>query len=386
MTKFSQKTIQRLKLHLGKLKNSINKYKSEQYTQEIKDKKFHQEKIFLKNRSVARSLLLESIFLNLKILNFNKSSLILKCVLQNKGAFINKSFSNKSYLLIKLPIQDKTKLISLKHSLNQVTDNLRVDFLLGIKKTQTQLFTTNNKINKYYIFIKNGLKKWYIYVNRFFVLTLIHFIPFIQLTTKLFYTYPNPLIANYVTGSLFHVLPLFMRLIKFTGTLINNETFSFLLIGFYYKLYIISYKKYGIPRKLAFQGTFAISLMLLNYCMVMSNEITTLIYKFIKRFFFFNNVQSIDLLRDDVNFFVDDLEELRYYKETFLQWGESIFSLDDITKTIKINEYLTIIPLLGVIALLYNYVYFILRGEKPIIPVVTKTVRRMMVDRNSDEF
>jgi hypothetical protein len=87
-----------------------------------------------------------------------------------------------------------------------------------------------------------------------------------------------------------------------------------------------------------------------------------------------------------MNFFVDDLEDLRYYKETFLQWGESIFSLDDITKTIKINESLTIIPALGVIALLYNYVYFILRGEKPIIPVVTKTVRRMMVDRNSDEF
>jgi len=225
-----------------------------------------------------------------------------------------------------------------------------------------------------------------LYLYRFFILSLIHFIPFIQLSTKLFYTYPNPLIANPTTSSFFHIFPLLMGLLGVVGPIINNESLSFLMIGFYYKIFIISYKKYGISRKIAFQGTFAIALMLLNYCVVMSSEITTLLYKFAKRFFFFRKSQAIDLLKDDINFFIDDLEELRYYKETFLHWGESIFSVNELAKTIKINESFTIISLLGVIALLYNCVYFILRGEKPIIPVITKTVRRMMVDRNSDEF
>jgi hypothetical protein len=386
MTRFSQKTIQRLKLHLGKLKNSVDVYKSDQDSYEIKDKKFHQNKTFTKNRNVAKALLVESVFLNLKILNFNRSSLLIRLILKNKKVFTSKDLNDNSYLLIKVPVKSDSRIKNFGYSLNKINKHIIKKVLLSTNNIEKLATITNNKFNKYYNFLQIGIKKWYLYLSRFFMLTLIHFIPFIQLTTKLFYTYPNPLIANSVTSSLFHVLPLFMRLIKMTGTFINNETFSFLVIGLYYKLFIISYKKYGIPRKVAFQGTFAISLMLINYCMVMSNEITTLIYKFAKRLFFFSKAQRIDLLRDDINFFVDDLEDLRYYKETFLQWGESIFSLDDITKTIKINESLTIIPALGVIALLYNYVYFILRGEKPIIPVVTKTVRRMMVDRNSDEF
>nr|YP_009550615.1 hypothetical protein Ycf60 [Eustigmatophyceae sp. Chic 10/23 P-6w]QAA11550.1 hypothetical protein Ycf60 [Eustigmatophyceae sp. Chic 10/23 P-6w] len=386
MTKFSQKTIQKLKLHLGKLKDSVEVYKSDQHSQEIKDKKFHQYKTFIKNRNVAKALLIESIFLNLKILNFNRSSLFIKFILKNKKVFTSKEMNSNSYLLIKLPTISAKNKRGLEESLNKIIRHIINGILVSTNKLEKLGIVSSDKFKKYSNSMKIRVKKWHLYISRFFILTLIHFIPFVQLTTKLFYTYPNPLIANSVTSSLFHIFPLFMHLIKITGTFINNETFSFLLIGFYYKLFIISYKKYGIPRKLAFQGTFAISLMLINYCIVMSNEITTLIYKFVKRFFFFTKAQRMDLLRDDINFFIDDLEDLRYYKETFLQWGESIFSLDDISKTIKINESLTIIPALGVIALLYNYVYFILRGEKPIIPVVTKTVRRMMVDRNSDEF
>jgi len=386
MIRFSQKTIQKLKSHLVKLKNSVDKYKSDQHNYEIKDKRFHQYKTFIKNRNVAKALLVESVFLNLRILNFNRSSLFIKLVLKNRKVFANNNLRNNSYLLIQVPQESSNKVNNFKDSLEPITKSSTKRILLSKNKIEKLANVIKKRFNNYSSFIQQYTKKWYLYASRFFILTLIHFIPFIQLTTKIFYTYPNPLVANSVTSSMFHVFPLFMRLIKITGTFINNETFSFLIIGLYYKLFIISYKNYGIPRKIAFQGTFAMSLMLLNYCLVMSNEITTLIYKFAKRLFFFTKAQKIDLVRDDISFFVDDLEELRYYKETFLQWGESIFSLDDITKTIKINESLTIIPMLGVIALLYNYVYFILRGEKPIIPVVTKTVRRMMVDRNSDEF
>ena len=84
--------------------------------------------------------------------------------------------------------------------------------------------------------------------------------------------------------------------------------------------------------------------------------------------------------------YLDDLEELRSYREELIQLGESIFTLNDITKVTKLWESTTIFSFIGVIALLYNYMYFIFRGQKPIIPVVTKTVQRMMIDRNGKEY
>jgi hypothetical protein len=177
-----------------------------------------------------------------------------------------------------------------------------------------------------------------------------------------------------------------MRLISILGPIVNEEDFSFIFIGLYFKLFIFSYKKYKIPRKIAFQGTFALSTMLLNYALVISSNFIMMFYKFPKSLLFFTKYQNLDLLRDDISCYVYKLKHLRRSRQRFLQLSESIFSLDDLNKTLRIYESTTIISLLGVIALLYNYVYFILRGEKPIIPVVTKTVRRMMVDRNSDEL
>lgn len=384
MTKFSKTTIQKLKLHLEKLKNSTESF--EQNVYEISNKKSYQWKILTKNQNVSKALLIESIFLNLDILNFSRSSLFTKFLLKNRKFFVGNKLNNNSYLYFKLPRTKTSQYNNLKQFLYSISKNLKIKGQFQLNKVDKILTQTNRKISKYSEILILYLKRWYIYLNRFIILTLIHFIPFIQLSTKLFYTYPNPIIANSVISSMFQIFPLLMRLISWKGGIIANETFGFLLIGFYYKLFIISYKQYKIPRKVAFQGTFAIALMLLNYCVLLSSEIITVIYKFTKRLFFYTKNQDLELFRDDINFYINDLEEFRYFKERFLQWGESIFSLSDLTRAINLSEASTIISLLGVIALLYNYVYFILRGEKPIIPVVTKTVRRMMVDRNSDEL
>lgn len=384
MTKFSKTTIQKLKLHLEKLKNSTESF--EQNVYEISNKKSYQRKILTKNQNVSKALLIESIFLNLDILNFSRSSLFTKFLLKNRKFFVGNKLNNNSYLYFKLPRAKTSQYNNLKQFLYSISKNLKIKGQFQLNKVDKILTQTNRKISKYSEILILYLKRWYIYLNRFIILTLIHFIPFIQLSTKLFYTYPNPIIANSVISSMFQIFPLLMRLISWKGGIIANETFGFLLIGFYYKLFIISYKQYKIPRKVAFQGTFAIALMLLNYCVLLSSEIITVIYKFTKRLFFYTKNQDLELFRDDINFYINDLEEFRYFKERFLQWGESIFSLSDLTRAINLSEASTIISLLGVIALLYNYVYFILRGEKPIIPVVTKTVRRMMVDRNSDEL
>jgi hypothetical protein len=126
-------------------------------------------------------------------------------------------------------------------------------------------------------------------------------------------------------------------------------------------------------------------LMLVRYSLVISQEAAITIFKFARRFAFLNNYENIELLRDDFPFYIDDLEELRFYREEVYQLGESIFSLQNTTKLAKLYEATTILSLLAVIALLYNYVYFIIRGKKPIIPVVTKTVQRMIVDRGNQE-
>jgi len=262
MIKFSKKTLQRLKSHLEKLNNSTNEYK--QNSRELKDKKFYLSKLHLKNNNVAKALLIESVFLNLEILNFTRSSLLVRLLLKNKRTFTNKELNNNSYLSIKLPISQDIKRIRLEKTIKFLIKNFNQRILYAKNDIKNFKFLTHDKLNKYYKKINFSINRWYLYLYRFFILSLIHFIPFIQLSTKLFYTYPNPLIANPTTSSFFHIFPLLMGLLSVVGPIINNESLSFLMIGFYYKIFIISYKKYGISRKIAFQGTFAIALMLLN--------------------------------------------------------------------------------------------------------------------------
>ena len=309
MTKFSKTTIQKLKLHLEKLKNSTESF--EQNVYEISNKKSYQRKILTKNQNVSKALLIESIFLNLDILNFSRSSLFTKFLLKNRKFFVGNKLNNNSYLYFKLPRAKTSQYNNLKQFLYSISKNLKIKGQFQLNKVDKILTQTNRKISKYSEILILYLKRWYIYLNRFIILTLIHFIPFIQLSTKLFYTYPNPIIANSVISSMFQIFPLLMRLISWKGGIIANETFGFLLIGFYYKLFIISYKQYKIPRKVAFQGTFAIALMLLNYCVLLSSEIITVIYKFTKRLFFYTKNQDLELFRDDINFYINDLEEFR---------------------------------------------------------------------------
>lgn len=384
MAKFSKPTLQKLKLHLEKLKDSTDNY--EPHNTQLKDKKFLQSKVLVKNTNVAKALLVQSVFLNLELLNVSKSSLLIKFILKNKRLFVDKDLNNYSYLYIKLPNKTNDKLLIVKNSLNSIIKRLTLRTLSQIDKTEKLIILTNNKFNKYYNVLKMYVKNWYIYVNRFFILTVLHFIPFIQLSHRLAYPYLNPALVNSITGSLFVIFPFLMRLIRILGPIVNGQDFIFLLIGVYFKIFIFSYKRYKIPRKVAFQGTFAVALMLLNYALAITSDFLQIFYKFPKKLLSFTKYEKLDLLRDDISCYLYNLKCLRESKERFFQLGESIFSLSDVDKILKIYESTTIISLLGVIALLYNYVYFILRGEKPIIPVVTKTVRRMMVDRNSDEL
>lgn len=384
MAKFSKPTLQKLKLHLEKLKNSTEKYK--QNNIQFKDKKFHQSKVLVKNTNVAKSLLVKSVFLNLELVNVSKSSLLIKFILKNKKLFVNKDLNDYSYLYIKLPNKTNDKLLIVKNSLNLIIKGLKLKTLSQIDKTEKLILLTNSKFDKYYSVVKMYVKNWYIYANRCFILTILHFIPFIQLSHTLAYPYLNPALMNSTTGSLFTISPFLMRLVRILGPIVNGQDFIFLLIGVYFKIFIFSYKRYKIPRKVAFQGTFAVALMLLNYALVITSDFLQIFYKFPKNLFSFTKYEKLDLLRDDISCYLYQLKCLRESKERFFQLGESIFSLTDLDKILKIYESTTIISLLGVIALLYNYVYFIVRGEKPIIPVVTKTVRRMMVDRNSDEL
>jgi hypothetical protein len=141
-------------------------------------------------------------------------------------------------------------------------------------------------------------------------------------------------------------------------------------------IFAFSSRKYKISRKIAYQGTFAVVLILLKMGIDVSHEATNVLFRFIKRFFFLGKLQKIELLRDDLHFYLEDLDEER---EELLYLGINIFS--NMLNVIKIVEPTIIFSFLGVIALLYNYMYFIIRGQKPIIPFFTPMVKRMMVDR-----
>lgn len=354
MPKFSKSTTLRLNSHLGKLKNSTDVY--ELNLSELKNKNFHKPNITMENRNVARTLLIKSVFLNLKILSHTRSSFLIRLLLKTEKVFVDKKSSKNSDLL-------------------QIIAN-------GINKIEQLLILIARKLsyclNYFDQLSKKYTRKWYIYLTRFFIVTILNIIPFIQITTRLVYPYPAPHIANAITNHLFDIFPVLLRIISITGKYVNNETYSFVLLGVYYHLFMTSPKTYNISTKISFQGTFSLMLMLLNHCIPIANEIVTILCKFLRYFFFLHESQNMNLLRDDMQFFVRDLVRFKRVRNRIL--GEKFYEKDSLYKILKITDALSLVSFLSVIALLYNYVYFIIRGKKPFIPVITKTVQRMMVD------
>lgn len=393
MSQFSKNTLKKINLHLETLKSSKRSYQ-ENYNQS-KDNNLTHISVLSRNKTLGKMLLMESNLLDFESITLSNKNVALtnKLLLKNKNRFINKNSYRKSYLLYKN--------YNGTNSYNQKLIYLLTKVLYSSKEAGEQILnnyknlTENNKSLKKLLFIRDSkyskiislknIKGWYIYLARFLTISLLHFIPFIQLTTTLFYNQPNKQIVHPILSSLFNITPFLVPLINLTTPLVNQDTISFLLLVPYLYFFIYSFRKYNISRKIAYQGSFALALMLFRYSLILSQEALTVIYKFTKRFFFLKKYKEIDLLRDDINFYIDDLEEMRNYKEDFFQLGESIFSLDDTTKITRVWEATTLFSLLGVIALLYNYMYFILRGQKPIIPIVTKTVQRMMIDRKGKE-
>jgi len=393
MSNFSKKTFQKLNKHLIKLKKANKSY--EQSYQYLKEKKPQHSKIIFKNKNLVKNLLIKLIFLKIQLQNLYKkeTSLNQKILLRIKNFFAQNKINNDTYLsydnkyLLDGKNQNIIKVISQEI---KILKSLINDFNTSNSKKLNLLekysFRLDKKIDDYLGFITEQLiKKWYIYISRFLIISFLHFIPFIQLITTLFYNQPNKQITHPITSYLLNFTPFLVPTINLTMPVLNQDTISFLLLVPYLYFFIYSFKKYKISRKVAYQGSFALALMLFRYSLILSQEAVSVIYKFTKRFFFVRKFQKLDLLREDLSFYLDDLEELRNYREEILQLGESIFSLNDLTKITKLWESTTIFSFLSVIALLYNYMYFIFRGQKPIIPIVTRTVQRMMIDRNGKE-
>jgi len=403
MSNFSKKTFQKLNNHIIKLKKA-NEICDQNYKC-LKEKKLQHSKIIFKNKNLVKNLLIQLIFIKIQVKNLYKkeTSLNQKILLKNKNLFNKNKIDNHTYLSCdnKYFLNEKNQNIT-----NVISKDIKVlkslidKYLYTIKNRMNNLSKNSKRLNllkkyslalnkKTHIYLgfitEQLIKKWYIYISRFLIISFLHFIPFIQLITTLFYNQPNKQITHPITSYLFNLSPFLVPTINLTMPILNQDTISFLLLVPYLYFFIYSFKKYNISRKVAYQGSFALALMLFRYSLILSQEAVSVIYKFTKRFFFLRKFQKLDLLREDLSFYLDDLEELRNYREELIQLGESIFSLNDLTKITKLWESTTIFSFLGVIALLYNYLYFIFRGQKPIIPVVTRTVQRMMIDRNGKE-
>lgn len=403
MAKYSKETLQKLNTHFIKFKKTVNGY--EENCKELKLKQHRHSKIFIKNKDLIKNLLIELIFLKIQLLELTKrkTSFDRKILLENKSFFIDDNLYDKTYLsynneylvtkkaksLIRIIFNELKQLKLLIRESLYSAKNKTKDLYKNNKKInllKKAFFTIIKKIELYLAFITNELmKRWYVYITRFLIITLIHFVPFIQLTSTLFYNLPNRNVAHPISSYLFHLAPFLVPTIRLTAPLINQENFSFLILVPYMHLFAFSFKKYKIPRKIAYQGTFALVLQLFRYSIILCQDTTSVLYKFTKRFFFIKKYQGLNLLQEDMNFYLEDLEESRLYREEILQLGESIFSVNVLPTVTKLYEPTTILSFLAVIALLYNYMYFIFSGQKPIIPGVTRIVRRMMVDRNSQE-
>ena len=98
MSQFSKATLHKLNSHLGKLKEANNYYK-ENY-QFSKEKNLNHSKVLIRNKNLAKALLIELMFFNIEALKIEnpKISLINKFLLKNKKNFINHKLYNNSYL------------------------------------------------------------------------------------------------------------------------------------------------------------------------------------------------------------------------------------------------------------------------------------------------
>lgn len=403
MSRYSKGVIHKAELKFAKLQEACDNL---EFNYRYPDKNFYRRGISRYNKALITRLSLELMFINIRInqLSNGEISWIHKILLKNEKIFLNDSFYSKSYFdkegiilkairilrrflhfkkrIVKLFIEknlNELKIAVKKAYKNDPTSNKQLLFIRNF------LFKTYEIITSYDHFVRHVVTTWYIYVARFILVSTIHFIPFIQLSTLLFYNQRNSFVIHPITAYLLHFAPWLLPLLRKTMPLCNGENFSFVVVFFYFYVFIIRRKRYKIPSKVGYQGAFAAALMLLRYSMQVFLEAVIYSYKFTKRLFFLRKVENFTLLGDDFDFFLEDLEDLREERETIIHMGESLFSLEDHVLITKIYETSTVFAFIGVIALLYNCMYFICKGRKPIIPVVTKTIRRMVIDRNDKE-
>nr|YP_009131280.1 hypothetical protein [Trachydiscus minutus]AIB04134.1 hypothetical protein Ycf60 [Trachydiscus minutus] len=401
MPKYPKRTLQRL----NKLEGLIEFYDEDyEYGAAYKLK----EEIAKRNRKELKirihNSLIELIFLKIQIQNLTKreTSYSRKILLKSKSLFLENSLYKRRYLFEKVFfVTKKAKSLKktiyknikeLKLQLRKSSDYIecRIEDLYSIIEKEFSylyniikkpFFIIDEKTEICVAFIVNQvIKRWYVYILRFLIMTAFNFIPLIQLSTSLFYSVQSKSFTHPIISNLFYFAPSFITTLKLNKTAINGSTFSFLILIPYMHIFAFSSRKYKISRKIAYQGTFAVALILLKMAIDLSHEATGIFFRFAKRFFFLGKLQKIELLRDDLHFYLDDLDEDR---EELLYLGYNIFS--NIPKVAKLIEPTIIFSFLGVIALLYNYMYFIVRGQKAIIPFVTVIVQRMMVDRNGRE-
>lgn len=403
MPKYSKRIINKLNLQFAKLQEA---HELSKFNYQYRDINLYHKGVLRKNKALITGLLLELMFIKIRIREIENENnpLINKVLLKNKKIFINEALYPKSYLdkdsQVFKTLKSVRKLMYFKGKiLKSLTEEKLNQLKIAIKKAyrndptsnkqllfvRNLLFTAYEKITSYENFLWHLITKWYIYVARFILVSTLNFIPFIQLTSSLFYNQPSRLIIHPITSYLLNFAPWLLPLLRRAMPLCNQDNFAFLILVPYFYFFIYSRKRYKISSKVGYQGTFALALMLFRYSVQLLLEVIIYSYRFTKRFFFLTKSENLNLLGDDLDFFLEDLEELREEREYFLHLGESLFSLKDATIITKIYETTTVFAFIGVIALLYNYVYFICRGRKPIIPVVTRTVRRMMIDRNGTE-
>lgn len=156
----------------------------------------------------------------------------------------------------------------------------------------------------------------------------------------------------------------------------NMESIQFCLIYLYFIIFRTKYRELKIPYEIAYHGTVAFAFLSLQYTLNLLQQFIAypfdLYFVFVQYFSQISIDAKIGFSRDNL---FSDLNN-----DIFLTYLSRVIQRFEFDKTILAKFILSPIAFVALCALVYNFLYYVLKKKNPRIFLISKTVSRLMGD------
>nr|AOW70739.1 hypothetical protein Ycf60 [Monodopsis sp. MarTras21] len=363
----------------------------------LKFKKYYEQKNFSKNSSKYKVLKYITTQYYSNFINFNRLNLVYS--LKKLSRSLDRAFKIiiqkcliLTYLLqgsyLKSILKYEKSFLVLLNSIKKTYENYLLFLLRGInsnnsmrlfnKKFKNQIDTLTKLMKKPLTDIFSLNKKFFFdYLKRLGFVSYIYFLPFIYLASQalipniLGYNYP---IINPVSGQLFEKVPILIDLIKLFKPLIFNGNLQFWVLIIYFLIFP-KYETYKLSYNVGYNGTTALTFLMINYTITLGQNIIDSVF------------QSIKIIKDNLftSYLTKHLGKTKYKErelafeifQSLIKRYEFKIEEDFYNFLLFINHRIfSIVALISVSALVYNCLYYVVYNKNPKLLFITKNVER----------